>query len=57
MVRGSVLLVGRDNRRSRGRTDIMANDHREPLADPLRRGNPHDRRSALDLNDPELKLS
>jgi len=56
MVRGSVL-VGRDNGRSRVRTDIMANDHREPLADPLGRGDPHDRCSALDLNDAELKLS
>ena len=56
MVRGGVL-VGRDNGRSRGRTDIMANDHRKPLTDPLRWGDPHDWCSALDLNDPELKLS
>ena len=56
MVRGSVLIGG-NNGRSRGRTEIMANDHREPLTDPLRGGDPHDRCSALDLNDPELKLS
>ena len=56
MVRGSVL-IGRGNGRSRGGMEIMANDHREPLTDPLRRGDPHDRHRALDLDDPELKLS
>jgi len=55
MVRRSVL-VGRGDR-SRGGVEVMANDHREPLADPLRRHDPHDRCRALDLDDPELKLS
>ena len=35
----------------------MADDHREPLVDPLRRGDPHDWCRALDLDDPKLKLS
>lgn len=56
MIRGSVL-VGRGDRISRGGVEIMANNHRESLADPLRRHDPHDRCRALDLDDPELKLS
>ena len=50
MVRRSVL-IGRDG------AGIMADDHREPLADPLRRGDPHDWCRALDLDYPELELS
>lgn len=51
------VLVGPDDRRSRGGAGIVVEYHREPLEDPLRWGDPHDRRGALDLDYPELKLS
>jgi len=55
MVRRGVL-IGRDNGRSRGWAGITTNDHREPMTDPLRRGDPHDWCGALNLDDPKFKL-
>ena len=56
MVRASAL-IGWNDRGSRGGIRTMADYHPEAMTDPLRRCDPHDRRGALDLEDPELKLS
>jgi len=47
------ILIGQNDGRGGG---AAVDYHREPLADPLRRGDPHDRCGTLDLDDPELKL-
>jgi len=57
LVNGRGALVGRDFGRRLSRTGIMVDYHWEPLRDPMGRGDPHDRRRALDLDDPKPKLS
>lgn len=55
MVRGSDL-IGRDDG-GRGGAEITDEFHREPVADPLGRSDPHDWCGALDLDDPKFELS
>lgn len=56
LIRRSVL-VGRDYGGSSGGSGITVEYHRKTLGDPLGRGDPHNRHGALDLDDPEMKLS
>jgi hypothetical protein len=51
------VLVVRDNGGSLSGAGIVTDHHREPLVDPVGRGDPHNWRSALDLDDPELELT
>ena len=56
MVRASTLIGWNDGGR-RGGIRAMADHHREAMADPMRRCDPHDRCGTLDLKDPKFKLS
>ena len=54
---GRGALADRDFGRSHCGTGITVDHHWEPLRESVRWGDPHDRRGALDLDDPEPKLS
>lgn len=56
MVRRSVV-VGRNDGGGRIGGGIIANHHGETLGDPFGWGDPHDRRGALNFDDPKMKLS
>lgn len=51
------VLIGWDDGGRRGGIGIVIDEHWESLGDPLGRGDPHDQRGTLDLDDPKFKLS